>query len=55
MAHTERTIAVYVDKHEKEEIKKAAKDCGKSMSRYLLDLHLNNIKRNNERRYTYFA
>lgn len=50
MAHTERVIAVYVDIYEKEEIRKAAIECGKSMSRYLLDLHLKNVVSNLKRR-----
>jgi AraC-like DNA-binding protein len=40
MAHTQDSIAVYVTSKEKEEIKETAKKEGKSMTRYLLDLHL---------------
>ena len=43
MAHTENSVVVYVDDEEKESIRQEAKKYGKSMSRYLLDLHLNQI------------
>jgi len=39
MAHTEDMVVVYVNDEEKIEIKNTAKECGKSMSKYLLDLH----------------
>jgi len=39
MAHTENSVVVYVNDEEKIEIKNTAKECGKSMSKYLLDLH----------------
>lgn len=39
MAHTERTITVYLSEEEKRQIKLSAFICGKSMSRYLLDLY----------------
>lgn len=42
--HTQNAVVVYVTNEEKKEIKKTAKECDKSMSRYLLDLHLENIK-----------
>jgi len=41
MAHTENSVVVYVDDEEKESVRQQAKKQGKSMSRYLLDLHLN--------------
>ena len=41
MAHTENSVVVYVDDEEKELICQEAKKRRKSMSRYLLDLHLN--------------
>lgn len=44
-AHTQDAVVVYVTKEEKKEIKETAKKAGKSMSRYLLDLHLENIRR----------
>ena len=40
MAHTENSVVVYVDDEEKESVRQQAKKQGKSMSRYLLDLHL---------------
>ena len=44
-AHTQTAIAVYSTFDEKREIKAAAKREGKSMSRYLLDLHLEHIEK----------
>jgi len=38
--HTQNSIVVYVSNGEKKEINRAAKIVKKSMSRYLLDLHL---------------
>ena len=45
-AHTQDAVVVYVSKEEKKEIKTTAKRIGKSMSRYLLDLHLENVEKN---------
>ena len=38
-AHTQTVVAVYATFEEKEEIRIFAKNTGKSMSQYLLDLH----------------
>lgn len=46
MAHTENMIVVYVSDEEKEQIRDLAKKYRKSMSRYLLDLHLFRVNRN---------
>ena len=43
--HSQRVIAIYTTKEEKEDIKQAAKRCNKSMSKYLLDLHLEKVNR----------
>jgi len=40
MTHTQATITVYVTKAEKNDIKNSAIIKKKSMSKYLLDLHL---------------
>lgn len=44
-AHTQDAVVVYVSDEEKKEIKKTAREERKSMSRYLLDLHLKHIER----------
>jgi hypothetical protein len=45
-AHTQDAVVVYVTRDEKREIKRCAKVAKKSMSRYLLDLHLSHEQKN---------
>jgi len=40
VTHTQDSVVVYVTKEEKEDIRKTAREQNKSMSKYLLDLHL---------------
>jgi len=47
-AHTQNSVVVYVSHEEKEDIRNEAKKLGFSMSNYLLNLHLINIKKKNE-------
>lgn len=41
ITHTQDMVVVYVSREEKEQIRKSSGIVRKSMSRYLLDLHLN--------------
>lgn len=47
-AHTQATIHVYVSRVERKSIQRAAEKAGKSMSKYLLDLHLQKQKEDYE-------